>query len=140
MIPNRATVLGLTSMLLLVLALLPSFSKAINAALPALLHSVPDSQDESADGGNQKRLSDSSGMAQLDEPNNLSRGNVKYQQASKLRMRTIAGDDNALKNNRKELQKSDSDLPDESTSAKFNFQSILLEVKRFVRRKILSHR
>ncbi|HEJ8090527.1 TPA: hypothetical protein SMI57_003611 [Serratia liquefaciens] len=131
---NRATLLASFSMLLLLLALLPSLLKMINvSAIPAMLNStqddrpspnIPPSDDigESTGGKHQVLLTDNDTLPEQAE--------------FKIRR----GENKILSQSLADSHKCDFDLSVESASVKFNFQIIQQEVKKFVRKRILSRR
>ena len=151
MILNRATLLGLLSMLLLLLALLPSLLRMIDISnIPAILHSMQDGKlspnnphsgdtNEPTSGKHQEPLTDEGNLTQHAEVK-IKRGDTGVRPVSKLRIKSLTQGSKILRMNLADLQKSDSDLPTESALAKFNFQTLQQEVKKFIRRKILSRR
>lgn len=144
MILNRATLLGLLSTLLLLLALLPSLFDVSN--IPAILHSMQDGKlspnnphsgdtNEPTSGKHQGQLTDKTALLPK-----ISRGDTGVSPVSKLRIQSLTQQSKTPRMNLTDLQKSDSGLPAENTLAKFNLQTIQQEVKKFIRRKILSRR
>lgn len=148
MILNRATLLGLLSMLLLLLALLPSLFDVSN--IPAILHSMQDGKlspnnphsgdaNEPTSGKHQEPLTDEGDLTQHAEVK-IKRGDSEVRPVSKLRIKSLTQRSKTPRMNLADLQKSDSGLPTESALAKFNFQTLQQEVKKFIRKKILSRR
>lgn len=148
MILNRATLLGLLSTLLLLLALLPSLFDVSN--IPAILHSIQDGKlspnnphsgdtNEPTSGKHQGQLTDKTALLPQAE-GKISRGDTGVSPVSKLRIQSLTQQSKTPRMNLTDLQKSDSGLPAENTLAKFNLQTIQQEVKKFIRRKILSRR
>lgn len=148
MILNRATLLGLLSTLLLLLALLPSLFDVSN--IPAILHSIQDGKlspnnphsgdtNEPTSGKHQGQLTDKTALLPQAE-GKISRGDTGVSPVSKLRIKSLTQQSKTPRMNLTDLQKSDSGLPAENTLAKFNLQTIQQEVKKFIRRKILSRR
>lgn len=148
---NRATLLGLLSMLLLLLALLPSLLRIINVSnIPAILHSTQDDNlspnshqigdiNQPTSGKHQGQLTDNSALTPQAEVK-ISRGDTGVRSVSKLRIKSLTQESKIPRMNLADLQKSDSGLPAENTLAKFNFQIIQQEVKKFIRKRILSRK
>lgn len=151
MILNRATLLGLLSMLLLLLALLPSLLRIINVSnIPAILHSTQDDNlspnshqiediNQPTSGKHQGQLTDNSALTPQAEVK-ISRGDTGVRSVSKLRIKSLTQESKTPRMNLADLQKSDSGLPAENTLTKFNFQIIQQEVKKFIRKRILSRK
>ncbi|CAI2413623.1 hypothetical protein [Serratia liquefaciens] len=151
MILNRATLLGLLSTLLLLLTLLPSLLRMIDVSnIPAIFPSMQDgnpspnsspSEDtnEPTSGKHQGQLTDNTTpVPQVG--GKISRGDTGVRPVSKLHIKSLTQQSKTPRMNLTDLQKSDSGLPAENTLAKFNLQTIQQEVKKFIRRKILSRR
>lgn len=151
MILNRATLLGLLSTLLLLLALLPSLLRIIDLSnIPTILHSTQDDKpspnsphsgdtNEPTNGKHQGQLTDKTALLPQAE-GKISRRDTGVSPVSKLRIKSLTQQSKTPRMNLTDLQKSDSGLPAENTLAKFNLQTIQQEVKKFIRRKILSRR
>lgn len=151
MIPNRATLLGLLSTLLLLLTLLPSLLRMIDVSnIPAIFPSTQDgnlspnsspSEDtnELTSGKHQGQLTDKTALLPQAE-GKISRGDTGVSPMSKLRIKSLTQQSKTPRMNLTDLQKSDSDLPAENTLVKFNLQTLQQEVKKYIRRKILPRR
>jgi hypothetical protein len=131
---NRATLLGSISMLLLLLALLPSLLKMINvSAIPGVLNSTQDDRPSPNTHPSEDIGEPKGGKHQV-----LLTDNDTLPEQAEFKIRR--GENKILSKNLADSHKCYYDLSVESASAKFNFQIIQQEVKKFVRKRILSRR
>ncbi|WP_176984362.1 hypothetical protein [Serratia liquefaciens] len=131
---NRTTLLGSISMLLLLLALLPSLLKMINvSAIPTVLNSAQDDRPSPHTPPSEDTGEPKGGKHQV-----LLTDNDTLPEQAEFKIRR--GENKILSKNLADSHKCYYDLSVESASAKFNFQIIQQEVKKFVRKRILSRR